>query len=995
MSNQGPAGGPFLCLRADPFICKVSKGIIEAIVGLTLTLLVTVFLVGCVFKTVKNWGWWRLREPGAPEYVRTWHGWIERSKYDRNLKRTKRYKEKFRDLFKYKSTNIDYEWLFWDPTGLKRMEYELQREQTFIRYLPRWMRSWQPQCLPATDVEQGIRVELSSRYDQTRPSVPIVTQMDGPHSCREQTQSYPVMTGALPESCDCPIVHTVRRRKNTIASRPTWHANSQETSRTICTQLLMPRRNRHLCVSKDVPDKTLSSIPERVAQRAVSVPHYSITRPENKRQMRASLSTSTEPLSRMHFALCALEQNKGPEGMRGWPHNTEISTSDDHPKSRIRANSEGSEEPRELALATQRHTILDCNRKLSQKGFGIGSRVRILAMDRILSGAALKDMSNQWKDSKVKAFLSASRYVDGSRHVSMPSFLGIVGRIRSQDSENVPSTRRQESRFASQSKMTQRSHHRRLPRRGELGGLFQIDERQASGDPRPLKRSSCDMLQVENYIRPTNQRVCALTDSAVQRSLQHILWPDRVKVVSTIGSSKVAPEPTLGTEQSVPVRISPAPRQPSQQLPLRLQKKRAPLEHSSGDADTTNGGSFRPGKGTQQAPPVNDVISRPASAMPWQRSFGKTPYALDLGFLRDVHQRLGWLKHELAPGFRKHVSGFPIVLNIMDPQPVSMCETSPTRSTWQSADLRVRPQSRYHKPLEETEYEEIPPNVSLVSASWIARQAPQICPHISTDEVPTYYGCGHDVLGTLVDWQVPHCPTQPVIPGQVKGHDQTKTPFSPKQKLHRSATVSGTSVKKLRRLGKLHVRQHRRITRVEADISHQNPSVSDVGQGQQNVHVARTSTPAIQDEPTASQTPQSDISTLQDVEGSSVSPTLLEDPALPAALTPEDVKDPSRNPLVHDVKESIDDITFQILKEQYDYTQLQHIKVLVRPSPSPHSRHPFGNTLDRKCTLDEISERPLRKFHEPYGSKTRYRRPSSRISGLHLSPSSSDVSVVL
>ncbi|KAL8933644.1 MAG: hypothetical protein Q9216_006272 [Gyalolechia sp. 2 TL-2023] len=69
----------------------------------------------------------------------TWHGWVDSGK--RKEKRDRNRLRKPRPNLLPRTTRADYSWVFWDPTGDKQKKFNQQREETVIRYLPRWMRS--------------------------------------------------------------------------------------------------------------------------------------------------------------------------------------------------------------------------------------------------------------------------------------------------------------------------------------------------------------------------------------------------------------------------------------------------------------------------------------------------------------------------------------------------------------------------------------------------------------------------------------------------------------------------------------------------------------------------------------------------------------------------------------------------------------------------------------------------------------------------------------
>ncbi|KAI4185805.1 MAG: hypothetical protein L6R41_003891 [Letrouitia leprolyta] len=87
-----------------------------------------------------HWGWWKLhdRRTRSP-LVRTWHGWVDSGKCKDKSERNRLKKSPPSIL--PRTTRADYSWVFWDPTGEKQEKFRQQREETMVRYLPRWMRS--------------------------------------------------------------------------------------------------------------------------------------------------------------------------------------------------------------------------------------------------------------------------------------------------------------------------------------------------------------------------------------------------------------------------------------------------------------------------------------------------------------------------------------------------------------------------------------------------------------------------------------------------------------------------------------------------------------------------------------------------------------------------------------------------------------------------------------------------------------------------------------
>ena len=70
--------------------------------------------------------------------IRTWHGWVE----SKNVK-DKRQRNRLRRLPPCipRTARADYSWIFWDPTGELQRKFNQEREKSFVRYLPNWMRS--------------------------------------------------------------------------------------------------------------------------------------------------------------------------------------------------------------------------------------------------------------------------------------------------------------------------------------------------------------------------------------------------------------------------------------------------------------------------------------------------------------------------------------------------------------------------------------------------------------------------------------------------------------------------------------------------------------------------------------------------------------------------------------------------------------------------------------------------------------------------------------
>lgn len=977
-------------------------------------ILCAAFLIWYICHSIHKKGQWKVYEPQFPQHIRTWYGYVERSKYERNAERISRYRKDIRALFGWKTTTADYEWMFWDPTGLKRKEYELKREQTFFRYLPRWMRSWEPQYLRTEkyrDVEQGVnpteifRTELPPRHDKACRTAQSSNQVDDFRSYIELPLDCPVVTSTPIESCDDPALQTIRRRKNTGPSPSAWHANSKETSRAICTQLLMPPKKTLLSITEDVQSeaevspKTLLSALKQTAQRAVTLPLKNKPKLENKEQMRLALAASVESQGKMHFALCGLDKHRGPEDIRDRPHNTEISTSHDLTKFSTAAAIKPFMPLKELTFATRSPVFLHYHRRIGKGSFGSKSRASNSARGRVITGGLLRDVSNQWRAYEAAACLEDSRAIlQGSRQMSMSSFQRVVDRTRSSGSENVPLSRREGSRYASQSNISQESYHIGSLKRLQLGSLTQVKERKYMDDTGSPGKASAGVPRLEIYVHPNTSKICALTDDTMEQSLQLSFRPYRVRVTNTINSSKPTRELVLKAKADVAKGFSPAPMQISQQVNLRTEKVRPPSAQQSRNADPANRSSIGPVCKRSRTLPAKSLIYRPASVSLRQENSRQNPSVSDKLFVCDIYQRLRWLERELTPGFRQNPHQLPFLLDLGHPQPINMCGASPEIIKRRSSSLgETRSQSRCYQLNHELETERVPVATAMVAAAWVARQPPHGLPHDVSAEELNYYSRGDDVLRTLEDWHDPEGSEQPAKVNRVIAHDRSKGPNYRRQTISRSASLSKLAVKKLRRVGKLNVRRRRQNT---ARTSHQSSSTSkhsraerdanEVELYEDDAHAAGSVGTARDEESTATQTPQdvdepSDHSNSQDTERTSVTSTLLDGRELPKLQIHRDVKQEIERKGSQVSKEPWKIHTSQNAGNAYIISNSSDLKSPVKDSILQCTEDPFG------VTPGPYVEHPLARFHKSYRSGLSSPNASAQPVTQQYSPNPSDV----
>lgn len=76
-------------------------------------------------------------------YARTWYGWISRRRHEANKGVMKKIYEKYNGWTSWKTSRVDYRWVWWDP-GQQEMEKYYQNRRPLLRWLPRWIRSYEP-----------------------------------------------------------------------------------------------------------------------------------------------------------------------------------------------------------------------------------------------------------------------------------------------------------------------------------------------------------------------------------------------------------------------------------------------------------------------------------------------------------------------------------------------------------------------------------------------------------------------------------------------------------------------------------------------------------------------------------------------------------------------------------------------------------------------------------------------------------------------------------
>lgn len=104
-----------------------------------------IFVPWTLWRIIRNWGSWKIHTPSPrPQYIRTPSGWVDIDTWQ--LKQVKKAKRKAAERYKhkvfYRTTRANYNWIFHDPTGELQQRFNDQREQSYLRFLPSWMRSY-------------------------------------------------------------------------------------------------------------------------------------------------------------------------------------------------------------------------------------------------------------------------------------------------------------------------------------------------------------------------------------------------------------------------------------------------------------------------------------------------------------------------------------------------------------------------------------------------------------------------------------------------------------------------------------------------------------------------------------------------------------------------------------------------------------------------------------------------------------------------------------
>ena len=195
---------------------------VHIIAELTFISIVSTCIIWVTSNKLRNWNRWKVvnNEDGL-RYVRTWHGWTERSSLEGRQATRARVRQAPKRWLGWAPTHQDLEWIFWDPTESGRKEYEIQRAKSLGRFLPYRIRRHWPgfgQYTPSTDAEAGLAGSSDGRNANAEISRKTTTSQTTPGTQQDQhpTSGEGANTG-MPSSgaahnLDSYDYGTVRRR---------------------------------------------------------------------------------------------------------------------------------------------------------------------------------------------------------------------------------------------------------------------------------------------------------------------------------------------------------------------------------------------------------------------------------------------------------------------------------------------------------------------------------------------------------------------------------------------------------------------------------------------------------------------------------------------------------------------------------------------------------------------------------------------------------------
>lgn len=193
--------------------------------------------------------------------VRTWHGWVE-SGDKKTMKRLHKFPPP--SCVVPRTTTADYRHVFWDPTGEKQKRFQQERDESILRYAPRWLRSsaysfttpsaeadGQLQPEPVSGLRQsdhgsatdGLRSlalmgrrwdrgwRAARRYTDLEAARPYDGTQESYHTCLSGPRQGPELDAAS---------STIRRRRPMRRATVDWDSHGGGVERATNVQLLAP-----------------------------------------------------------------------------------------------------------------------------------------------------------------------------------------------------------------------------------------------------------------------------------------------------------------------------------------------------------------------------------------------------------------------------------------------------------------------------------------------------------------------------------------------------------------------------------------------------------------------------------------------------------------------------------------------------------------------------------------------------------------------------------
>lgn len=642
------------------------------IISVTITL--APFVLWIVWNVLKGWGQWRILRPEhRPHYVRTWHGWVEGEKAATKSVERVQLRDHIRQKLVWRTTTTDYSWVFWDPSGAKRQEYEDNRRHSMLRHFPRWMRSYEPGSLwPDARItsdrlaaaEEG-KVSMRA-YRHSSEIQPWGVSFTENESWREwsskkgadpltenhkHSDSLPMMTGALADSRNAHILSTVRRRKPSRGRIQVWDANGQETFRATCP---VPRQAENLDADVDParesgasslrvqPSPTSQNVAAGFARRACSLPLFAILPKAYHARPRSKYPVETLPgrfqKKPILYPARVCDHHSAPENSEDLQGSGQITTRLRNPEDNLRAS-----DKRNLTR-TFHHAfeplanpvVLNPFISIGNEYSGTAGRPGSPSMGWTIQGtkrAAVGELSLHEAEEPVKgASIVPCSSCSSDTFRSRPDgeYPDMhLHEASSQETKDSPdhfeldtdgTMDRHRANFRVSDGFFQGSY---LP--GDIALHFSLLRRNTS--PKNLTSNPSPRTPRSRKVTSESEPLLAEHSSDTERLSKFLRVDSNMKRGSTHPPRRIKPKPTT----RVPCDV-----------PMSSKETRSPTKSitpSTTHAKTTQTGST---SGTSRFIEAKKETTKPAASL---SSFEKT-------FLADLDLRLGRLDYELSPGFR-------------------------------------------------------------------------------------------------------------------------------------------------------------------------------------------------------------------------------------------------------------------------------------------------------------------------------------------------------